>query len=244
MTGFLLDSPYRCRDVASYVSTERERAVKLSKWPMFSNDPAAAHHYITFVKHRGLARGNRALRFIKTRQNFVIPRPLNRSGSRLMAVPDLYRDPHRLVQIRHRDQVRSMRPQAARVKILLITDHNLPSISLNLQNVQWRTGGHAQPLALANGEVMDATMFGDHLTVGRDQFARGVRQRVAPLGQVGLQELLVVATRDETNLLRVGLLRQGQAMLVGQLADLRLGHVAEGKQSAAELLLGEAEEKI
>src|SRR5262249_56143883 len=80
--------------------------------------------------------------------------------------------------------------------------------------------------------------------VGRRQFARGVRQRLTLLGEVGVDKALVIPSRNEADLLRVRLFRQRQPMLPGELAHLGLAHVAQRKESAAELLLGKTEEEI
>ncbi len=65
------------------------------------------------------------------------------------------------------------------------------------------------------------------------------------LGEIGVDEPLVIAAGDEADFLRVGLFRQCQTVLAGEFADIRLAQVAEREQRAAELLLlGKAEEKV
>src|SRR5208282_5334589 len=116
--------------------------------------------------------------------------------------------------------------ERARVKILLSPDHYLLLRAADLDHVERRAGGDAQSLALADGEVVNAPMLADHFAVGGHEVARGVGQTLAPLGEVGINEALVVAAGDEAYLLRVGLFGDGESVLVRQLADLRLGHVA------------------
>ena len=64
------------------------------------------------------------------------------------------------------------------------------------------------------------------------------------LGEIGFEKTLVVAAGDEADFLRVGLFGDHQAVLAGEFAHLRLGHAAEREQSAAQLLLREAEEEV
>src|SRR5271170_6833109 len=84
----------------------------------------------------------------------------------------------------------------------------------------------------------------NHFAACRDELAGGVGHWLALLLEVGVDELLIVAAGNEADLLRVGLVGGGDAELVRNLADARLGVAAERKESARELLLGEAEEEI
>ena len=56
-------------------------------------------------------------------------------------------------------------------------------------------------------------MAAQHLAAGGDQFASGLREPFALLLKIRGEKLLVVAAGDEAYLLRVGLLRQRQAVL-------------------------------
>jgi hypothetical protein len=53
------------------------------------------------------------------------------------------------------------------------------------------------------------------------------------LVKIGFEKALVIAARNKTDLLRVGLFGDHEAALAGQFADFGLGHAAQGKQSAA-----------
>src|SRR5437016_186484 len=66
------------------------------------------------------------------------------------------------------------------------------------------------------------------------------------LAQIGVNELLVVATGNEADLLRVWLLSHGrrQAVTMRQLAHLGLAQMTERKPGLAELFLSEAKEEI
>src|ERR1022692_411041 len=128
--------------------------------------------------------------------------------------------------------------------MLIAADHHLLIRPVNLNHIERRSRRHAQALTLSDGEVVDAAVFADHFPARSYQLTRSVRQSLATLGEVRINKALIVAARDEADLLRVGLLRQRQPPLAGQLANLGLGHAAQRKERAAELLLGEAEEEI
>src|SRR5438270_6023676 len=87
-------------------------------------------------------------------------------------------------------------------------------------------------------------MMPQHRAVSSDQFAGSVRQLFPLLVQVSVDEALVIAAGNKAYLLRVRLLRQRQMMLPRQFAHLRLLHVSQRKQRAAQLLLRQSEEKI
>jgi len=87
-------------------------------------------------------------------------------------------------------------------------------------------------------------VFADYLAVGGHEFAGSVRQRLTSLRQICIEELLVVASRNEADLLRIRLGGEREPVMPRQIANLGLGHFSEWKQSAAELLLGQAEQEI
>src|SRR5207248_3601205 len=114
----------------------------------------------------------------------------------------------------------------------------------DLNHIQRRASSHTKALALSNGEVVNAGMLANYFAIRGYQFASGVRQSIAALGKIGIKKILVVAAGDEADLLRIGLFGEREAVLASQFANLRLGHLSQRKERSAELLLGEAEEKI
>src|ERR1700683_5043031 len=94
-------------------------------------------------------------------------------------------------------QISPPRAQGSRIQIFLIADHDLALVTLDLNHVKRRTSRDSQSLALTNGEVVDAVMLGVYLPVGGHEFASGIGQRLALLGQIGIEKLLVVASGDE-----------------------------------------------
>src|ERR1700722_4839240 len=157
---------------------------------------------------------------------------------------NFYGDAHGLAEIVDCDEVHAARAQSTRVEIFFSADDDLLVRAADLNHVERRTGGHAESFALADGEVVNAVVLADDFAAGGDQLAGGVGQCFALFGEKSVDEALVIAAGDETDFLRVGLLGRGEAVLAGEVADLGLGHVSKRKQSAAELLLGEAEKKI
>src|SRR5256885_6883631 len=111
--------------------------------------------------------------------------------------------------------------------MLGIPDDDLLVGTADLNDVEGRAGGDAESLALADGEVVNAGVLANDFAAGCDKFAGGRGQRLALLGQVGVDEALVVAAGDEANFLRVRLLSERESVLAREFADFRLGHVAE-----------------
>jgi hypothetical protein len=94
---------------------------------------------------------------------------------------------------------------------------------------------------------VNAGVLADYLAVGGDHLAGNFacrRQPVSLLGEIGFEKALVVAAGDEADFLRVGLFGNHEVVLAGQFAHLGLGHAAERKQGAAQLLLRQAKEEI
>src|SRR5580693_2268055 len=103
------------------------------------------------------------------------------------------------------------------------------TVALDLNDVQGRARCHAQSLALADGEVVDSVMLADYLSIGSHEFAGCVGERFAPLGQIGVEKLLVVASGDKADLLRILLGGESEAVMASQIANLRLGHFSQRK---------------
>src|SRR6185369_192600 len=64
------------------------------------------------------------------------------------------------------------------------------------------------------------------------------------LGKICVEKILIVAARNKTNLLRIRLLGQSQAMLPSELAHVGLIHSAQREESSAELLLCQTKKEI
>ena len=96
------------------------------------------------------------------------------------------------------------------------------------------TGVTPSPAALANGEELNAA-------VGAQGTSGGVHELPRPRLDLALEELAIVAARDEADFLGVALVRQVQPSLARQAADLRLGEAAHRQQDSAKLRLSQPE---
>src|SRR5271165_728085 len=117
-------------------------------------------------------------------------------------------------------------------------------VSTNFENIKRRPRRHSQALALANGKVMDAVVRSDNFAVRGHQFTPGIFDRLPLLLKIGIEKLLVVAARDETNLLRIGLFEEPQPRSPGLFTHRGLMHVTQRKQGSAQLLLCQTKQKI
>src|SRR5208337_1874147 len=134
--------------------------------------------------------------------------------------------------------------KSTRVKLVVFADHHLPRVVVDLNHIERRARGHAESLALADGEIVNPGVLSDNLAVSGDHLAGNISRRASLLVEIGFQKALVVAAGDETNFLRVGLFGNHQIVLAREFANFGLGHAAEWEQGAAQLLLREAEEEV
>ena len=164
-------------------------------------DPAAANHNIAVIEHSSLPGSDGALGLVKGHQDFVVASLLNDSRSGLMSMANLHGHAHWLANLCHGNQVHSARAQCARVEMLVTTDDHLLIRTADLDDVQRRSGRDAKSLALAHSEVVNARVLADDFAVRGDEFARSVGQRLALLGQIRVDEPLVVAAGNKADLL-------------------------------------------
>src|ERR1700678_2594218 len=99
-----------------------------------------------------------------------------------------------------------MRSQGSRIKMLISADHHLLVRSVDLDHVERRTGRHAQSLALADREIVNAAVLADHFAVCSYQLTRSVGQSFALIGKIGIDKALIIAAWDEADFLRIRLL--------------------------------------
>src|SRR5450755_1662530 len=91
-----------------------------------------------------------------------------------MAVANLGAHTKGLVKVVDGNPVQSLGAQGLGKKIVRAADHNLAPIAADLQHIERRTGGYAETLALADGEVVDSLVGADDLTAGGNELAGGV----------------------------------------------------------------------
>ena len=84
---------------------------------------------------------------------------------------------------------------------------------------------NAQPLALADGEMLMAFVRADDRAVGRDEFAGAKRFRAATAHQRG-----IILVRNEADFLRVRLVEHRQLPFLGHRAHFMLFEAADRQQ--------------
>jgi hypothetical protein len=107
------------------------------------SDPATADYNLAIVEYSRLAGRNGALRVIECSENFVRARLFNYCGCSFVAMTNFHGDSHRLAKIVDRDQIRSVDAKSSRVEFFLISNHNLMSVALDLNDIERRPGGYA-----------------------------------------------------------------------------------------------------
>ena len=68
--------------------------------------------------------------------------------------------------------------------MVVATDHHPLVGSVNLNYVEWRSGGHAQTLALSHSEVVNAGVLADDFAVRGYQVTRRVGQSLGFRGRI------------------------------------------------------------
>src|SRR4029077_7457321 len=121
----------------------------------------------------------------------------------------------------------------SRVEMLISAHDHLPVRTADLDHVERRSGSHPESLALAHGEVVDSGVLANDFSRRGHEVSGRVRQALALLGEVSINETLVVAAGHEADFLRIWLLSQSETVLASQFPDFGLGHVAEPEQRAA-----------
>src|SRR6266478_6423594 len=174
-------------------------------------DPTAADDYVAIVENGSLAGGERALRLVKRNLDFVRPGGFagrfNDGRRGLMPVANLHCDPHGLAKLSRRNQVYPASAERARIKLLVLANHDLPRVILDLNHVERRAGRHTETLALADREVVNSGVLPDHFAVCRyhfaaNHFAGNLGWSIPLLAEVGFEKALVVAPGDEADFLR------------------------------------------
>jgi hypothetical protein len=106
-------------------------------------------------------------------------------------------------------------------------------------NVGGLAQGEAGAFALADSEVLVAGMLAQDAAFGVDEVAGA-----EGVGGAGLEESGVVVVGDEADFLGVGLVVDGEAELMGELADVGFFEVTQGEEHAGEFVAGDAEEDV
>src|ERR1700756_2412196 len=98
--------------------------------------------------------------------------------------------------------------ERTRKQIIVSANSDLALRAIDVDDIERRTSGYAESLALADGEIVDAFMMPQHLAIGGDKFAGSIRQALTLFSEIGVNEPLVIAAGNKADFLRIGLFRQ------------------------------------
>src|SRR5580765_2196044 len=144
----------------------------------------------------------------------------------------------------NRDPVYVFDVESALAQGIVVAHDHAVVLSVDAHHVQRSAGGKAETLALADGEIVDGVVAAQEFTGFVDNFAVPTAERNFIFGGVGVNELNVVAVRNETEFHALRLFGDWQCGATGYFADFVLGELAERKFASGELFLGKSPEKI
>ena len=157
-----------------------------------------------------------------------------------MAIPDVDPSGDRFSRSFARDPRNLANVGLARFEFRALANHNAAATRLDARNVERLARLHAKPLPLANGEAMHTVVLGDYVARSIDDFA-ALRARLRPYP---LDDLCVIALRNESDLLTLGLVGRDQTQFASLLPYLRLRPLAQRKPGLRELLLVELKQEV
>ena len=121
----------------------------------------------------------------------------------------------------------------------ILSNHNPVQLRLDAHDVLWPSCGN-QALSLADSVLVNTGVCAHNLAVLGDDVARPVRLD----SRVLFHKVGVGSALHEADLLRLRLLGSRQSPEPRNLANLRLGQIAQREDGLRELVLGHPEEKI
>src|SRR5580704_4450569 len=163
---------------------------------------------------------------------------------RYMPIANLYLGANWRLNRRDRNPVHVPGREFGAQEIFIAADDHALGSRFSSDDVQWLACGHTKPAPLADGEVMHARVFAEHVTLGVANLALRLFRSDATLAKVSVDECRVVAVGNEADLLAIRLGGDGQSQFASQFANLRLGVTSQRKIGARQLLLFQAEQKI
>src|SRR5262245_286047 len=143
-----------------------------------SVDPATTNHHIVVVKHHGLPRSHRDLRFVERHFRTIVAQSPDLRGRGAVAMTDLHRRCSTLYR-RIENPVHGRRRERCLLQRALWSNDHLPILWLECNDVKrgrgrsWR-GGKPKPLALTNRKSMDAVVSTDDPAIEIDNRAASV----------------------------------------------------------------------
>ena len=135
-------------------------------------------------------------------------------------------------------QVQVFAPDPVGHQVRTVRQDDRVVLGADLRNEESVTGGDIQTPSLADGVVVNALVLTQNLSLSVHKVPGRGR------GAVGIQPGGVVPVRDEADLHAVGLVRHGDAVLMGQVPDLGLFQAANGEDQTADHLLRETGQHI
>src|SRR5690348_17100261 len=165
-----------------------------------SADPSTAHDYISVVEHHSLPRRNRPLWLVECYDSPTALHP-NLRIRRLMAMANRGLHANGSIERFACNPVQPMSMKNSGTQMIVVPNNHLPLVSAQFDHIQRRSSSDSESLALANGEVVNARMMTDNLAHSSHQLARRIRQLLALLIEIRVDESLVIATWDKANLL-------------------------------------------
>src|SRR5206468_3497175 len=121
----------------------------------------------------------------------------------------------------------------------LLADGYSVRLGVDLDDVEWMRMRDPKSLALADGEMLVASVGADGFAARVDELAFAER-----VGGAALDEARVVLVRNEADFLAVGLVVDGEIQLVCDFAHAGLFKFADGEQRVRKRVSGHAEEDV
>src|SRR5579872_437011 len=185
-------------------------------------DPAAAQDQFATVEHRALAWGDCALRLVEDYFYAVRIRCGDEGGYGCpMLVANFNFGPDRAGDRGRRDPVHFVCRQAWPQQFVVASDDYPLGCRFGRDHIERLACRNAEPAPLAHREVVCALVLAENPAAGVHDFALCALALNALLVEIGIDETGIVAVRDETDLLAVGLFGNGHIQRTGQLANLR-----------------------
>ena len=186
-----------------------------------------------------MPRGDGTLRLVEAQAEGVLIRLLHRRGGGKGTVTDACLHAQGRIDAGESDEVDAVGGQLAREQILVAAKQNGAVLGVFSTDVGGLSKGDPQPLALSDRIVNDSTMTAKDPSISIHKIALGIA-----FFRVTHQKGGIVAVRNEADVLTVAPHGTLQTVLLGDLADLGLGQVAQRKKRLGKLLLREGPKHI
>src|SRR5262249_42771036 len=168
----------------------------------------------------------------------------DRSRIGFVLVANLYRSADKCRGFDDADPVYRFEFEYGRVQGVFFADHDTIGLGFDGQDVERFARGKAEALALPDGEIVNAVVTAEDSAGWRDNFALSGGHGHLLFRGVGVDELHVVAVRDEAELHALGLLRHRERGAARDFTDFVLRDFAKGKFAVGALRVRKATKEI